>query len=261
MQEIIYENTMHRIKSVLDLSKYKVADLVIPLEELDLFLPEAVDQHMVITPSVNCIFSRDNITPAFIYDVNDKFLEKSNGVVTEVNPKDFEDISSLYIQSFKLKQQGFKSTVMNIRTIIGPQCSNSRSKKATRKIICYWLIDLWLKQNSLDHYEETSRNLPLLKEIYPPAVAENWWGQTIPLDFRSEDRPWLIDERLFENFLTRKLTRFPQIKDIDRFVDKDRDNFYYLDFYKENLVLTKGIDSKYLPYYREKFNVDVDNPT
>lgn len=261
MHEIIYENTMSRIRTRMDLAYYRVADLIIPLDELEIFLPEIVSADIVNSPTVNSIFCQDNIEPSIIFNGGDKFFRKDKRDFVETQPKAFENINEYFLQSKVFTKFGFKSSFLNIGSVLGLNCTLNRSNKAIRKIICYWIIDLRMKSESVYNYQQMNMSLPIFGEIYPPSLAENWWNQTVPLEFRSEDRPWLIDERLFDLFLERKLAKFPQIKTIEKFIDKDRDNSYFLNFDKEKLILSKGLDHKYLPYYKEKFDAEEIDPT
>lgn len=253
-----YHHTMSGIKSVEDALAFKKEALVISLEELTRSMDDSFLDSLVKKDYNTAFYIADEIYPVYIIGSSDKFYTKIDNQLTPIEVVPGLDLSNVYMESNQVNSVTDTKGPKRLTKMFGPAVHLNRSKAAIARIAGIHALFLYLQREGLHCIELLGLPIPQLKEVFPKADVEAWREREIALRPTDPEQLKLlppINEREFWDDLIGYLyNQIPlTIMDIHDFYEFDQDNFYVLRVERDRIVLEKGIDHKYLPYYEQKF--------
>lgn len=253
-----YHHTMSGIKSVEDALAFKKEALIITLEELTRSMDDSFLDSLVKRDYNTAFYIGDEIYPVYITGSSDRFYTKIDNQLTPIKIVPNLDLSNVYMESNQVNSVTDTKGPKRLTKMFGSAVHLNRSKAAIARIAGIHALFFYLQREGLHCIELLGLPIPQLKEVFPKADVEAWREREIALRPTDPEQLKLlppINEREFwEDLIGYLYNQIPlTIMDIHDFYEYDQDNFYVLRVERDRIVLEKGIDHKYLPYYEQKF--------
>ncbi len=253
-----YHHTMSGINSIEDALAFKKEALIITLEELTRSMDDSFLDSLIKKDYNTAFYIGDEIYPVYIIGSLDKFYTKIGNQLTPIKIVPGLDLSNVYMESTQVNSINETKGPKLLTKMFGSSVHLNRSRTAIARIAGIHALFLYLQREGLHCIELLGLPILQLKEIFPKADVEVWREREIALRPTDPEQLKLlppINEREFwESLIGYLYNQIPlTIMDIHDFYEFDRDNFYVLRVERDRVVLEKGIDHKYLPYYEQKF--------
>lgn len=276
MHRFVHHNTTDSIHNLVDMYSFRTEELVIGLSELEILVPDSVDQNLPVKMNGTGIYNGDEIKPKWLISNQDNFFLKTPEGMKEINPTNLKSSENVYFTSPLFRLYDFKQKYAGVQYFFGPWARFSPSIKAMRKMVAAQTLVLFLKQQSL-HSFSSELGISPLETLYPPSNVNAWLehmlkNSDVPKrpatnhSFYNQHPPEYWEEmegnmpceigfhfKLLDHLGANMVGIF---KEIDRFLDAHRDCLHTIELQGERLAIVRGIDHKYIPYYEKKFKND-----
>ena len=273
MYRFIHHNTTDSIRSMVDVYSFRSEELILNLSELEVLVPDFVDQYFKTPVKGMGVFVEGEIYPRLNLSTRDNLFLKTPSLFLPVNKSVIEDLKNVYLRSPYINTEEDPSRLIGLEYYFGKNIKLYRSVKALRKIVAIWVVCLFTNSLKLCSFSQDLK-LPKLSTLFPGADVglwrEHFYKTYNGLRNKHTGEPLESpDESEFEWGLIQSLgVHLKEIfKEIEKFVDNHRDCLYSVEINGNKLSIVRGIDHKYIPYYELKYkqespeeNFNVEKP-
>ena len=258
------EQSMSSIKSLHDVREFVSEQIILPYTALECFIGLDIEEKIKIEGESRYIYSGDEIVPRGFAIESNKFYERDRKGFMEVNPFTYGDLSSLYFA------ESIKHDPIPIMRKFGNNLHFGMSVGAKKHIFLIHLTLCFMSTVPV-HKFDSHRSEPDIENVIPGSGWEKW---------RDGVESSYLDSPIYKNFTKEMFAavlsgisfaeyqldftntygkNFKHLyNELTEFCAENWDCFYYLDWDNYKIVLKRGIDHKYLPYYENLFKEPED---
>lgn len=259
LKHIVHLQPMDSMTSYIELLNYQQETILIGQDYLVSNLANLAIESLVASSFGIGVFINDQFKPVELVTSRDFFAVLDGRQFVPVEIKRGIPKKGLHLMRWNPK--GYHEPV-NLLMAYGSSFRLDRSPKATAKLLGLFALDMYLEM--ADFHKYTCQPKPvMLKTILPQADEEKWREHTIATlsqsgGFSFEEAVLAADSSEFKNQLWKFIRGSLEkaLKPIEDFLNGCQHHFVELHYDESYFYITKGIDHRYLPYYKQKFEAE-----